>query len=246
MFKEWTSRERNLLIMTSVIIVVMASLLVNSWFQSKAVKPSETAIQASGQHQHPLSMEHSESRTEVESHQTNSTSQSSEDIENERMANYVTDESVIVVDVKGAVRTPGVYELKEGDRVIQAVEKAGGMTDDAASNFINLAQVISDGMMIYVPTYDEINEGETPMNVAVQEQVNHQTAHSDTSKSQKININVASPTELEQLNGIGASRAQAIVQYREENGRFETKEDIMNISGIGPAIFEKIKEDIEL
>lgn len=135
----------------------------------------------------------------------------------------------IVVDIKGAVKDPGVYEVDEEARVYDIVELAGGFTKDADENQINLAEKAYDEMVIYVPNKREIDGIET---------VTHQ--------SNKIRINYATAEEIEQLQGIGPSKAKAIIQYREEYGPFRSVEDLLNVSGIGEKTLENIKDDIQI
>lgn len=139
---------------------------------------------------------------------------------------------MIAVYVCGAVADPGVYDLQEDARVVDAIEAAGGMREDAASDSINLAEHISDGMKIYIPTVSEAN------------QMNISSANISANISNKVNINTATKEELMTLRGIGEARATDIIAYREKHGRFDKIEDIMNISGIKQSAFEKIKDDI--
>ena len=129
----------------------------------------------------------------------------------------------IYVYACGAVASPGVYELPSGSRVYEAIAAAGGFREDAADTEINQAEVLEDEMRIYVPTIEEL-------------------ANATISGNGKVNINRASKEELMTLPGVGASRAESIIQYREEQGTFKSIEDIMHISGIKEALFEKIKE----
>ena len=131
----------------------------------------------------------------------------------------------LYVDLKGKIHKPGVYLVDPDDRVIDVIESAGGFTNDADENQINLAEKVYDAMVIFVPSQSEEN------NLSVQTNTNHG----------KIRINQATQTELEELPGIGASKAQAIIQYREENGPFKEAEELQNISGIGLKTFEKLE-----
>ena len=141
--------------------------------------------------------------------------------------------SVIYVYICGAVKNPGVYQLPEGSRLFQAVDAAGGLLENADERSVNQAQILSDGQEIIVYEKGE----EIPLN---------DTASSDPSGSGKININTAGKEDLMELPGIGESRADEIISYRNEHGRFESIEDIMNISGIKEKMFEKIKDYIEV
>lgn len=134
----------------------------------------------------------------------------------------------LYVDLKGEIYKPGVYLVDPDDRVIDVIESAGGFTNDADENQINLAEKVYDAMVIYVPSQSDSN------NLVVQTNTNHG----------KIRINQATQTELEELPGIGAAKAQAIIQYREENGPFKEAEELQNISGIGVKTFEQLEEFI--
>lgn len=140
----------------------------------------------------------------------------------------------VIVDVKGAVNQPGVFKLRSSQRVIDAIDAAGGLAEGAATNQINFARILEDEMFIYIP-----DEGE---------QVADTTDDSllSSSESSKININEADEQTLLQLNGIGPSKASEIISYREENGPFEKPSDITNVSGIGEKTFEKIEERIDI
>lgn len=142
----------------------------------------------------------------------------------------------IVVDIKGEVKTPGVYHMEGGSRIIDVIDKAGGLLDEAETTAVNFAQVLADQMVIYVPKVGE----EIPTEHSVS-QDNMNNADSDTAK---IDINRAEKEALMTLNGIGNSKAENIISYREENGLFETIEDIKNVSGIGEATFNNLKDSI--
>ena len=134
----------------------------------------------------------------------------------------------IFVDVKGAVRYPGVYQLTAEQRVIDAIEVAGGLTEEANALHLNYAQKLQDEMAIYVPRVGE----EIPEIMGINSSKN------DT-ESRLINLNTASESELMTLPGIGPAKAQAILVYREEKGPFKTIDELKNISGIGDKTFEK-------
>src|SRR5699024_7327041 len=124
---------------------------------------------------------------------------------------------IIFIDIKGAVKYPGVYEAEEGMRVIDAIQLAGGITDEGDENQLNLAQKLTDQMVVFVP-----KAGEQEGNQA-------QWAGSGPAANEsKININTADTEELMQLEGIGQKKAEGIIHYREENGSFQTIEEIKN------------------
>ncbi|MGR3288935.1 helix-hairpin-helix domain-containing protein [Bacillus sonorensis] len=143
----------------------------------------------------------------------------------------------IVVDLKGAVKKPGVYEMKTGERVHQLLKKAGGTVKNAEGKQINLAAVLQDGMVIYIPF-----EGEE----TVQAGTGTAAPSSAEGGTETVNINTASPEELQAIPDVGPSKAEAIAAYREENGPFQGIEDITNVSGIGEKTFEKIKSSISV
>ena len=144
---------------------------------------------------------------------------------------------MIYVQVSGAVVSPGVYMLPAGSRVFEAVELAGGMTQEADVNALNQALVLSDGQMVYVFAVGEQRSG--------QETGNGQGAAQEPEDG-RINLNTATVEELMTLPGIGQSKAESIVSWREENGAFGSVEDIMNITGIKEGVFSRIKDHIKV
>ena len=143
------------------------------------------------------------------------------------------------VDVSGAVKSPGVYELAADSRVFQAIEAAGGFTEEADAQWLNQAEPVSDGEKILVYTREETQElKEQGVSVS---QINQETTEAETGTQGKININQASLEELQEIPGIGEVRAQAIIDYREEAGGFGSIEDIQQVSGIKGKTFEKIE-----
>lgn len=142
---------------------------------------------------------------------------------------------IITVDVKGAVKQPGVYELRVGSRVHDAIYKAGGMTADANSQSVNLAQKLSDETVIYVA-----KEGEEAPGLGSSENAAKSSASAE--KTGKVHLNRATEAELQTVSGIGQKRAQDIIAYREANGPFRSVEDLKNVSGIGEKTLEKLKD----
>ena len=147
-------------------------------------------------------------------------------------------EGSIWVYVCGEVATPGVYELQEGDRITHAIEAAGGLTEAAGQVYLNQAAHLTDGQRIYVPSKEE--EQSLTEELSPTDRADGQTAK-DTGK---VNLNTATKAELLSLNGIGESRAEAILAYREANGRFGNIEDLKKVDGIKEGIFQKIREQI--
>ncbi|UOE95629.1 helix-hairpin-helix domain-containing protein [Alkalihalobacillus sp. LMS39] len=144
-------------------------------------------------------------------------------------------EARYVVDVKGAVKRPGIYEANKESRVYHLIDLAGGLSESADETKINLAMKIQDEMIIYVPLLGE----EVNLTQAMA------ATGSQQSGSGNININNATAEELQTLSGIGPSKAAAIITYREEHGPFQTPEDLLKVSGIGPKSLEKLREQIE-
>ena len=144
-----------------------------------------------------------------------------------------TQETVIFVDIKGEVKKPGVYQMKAGDRVKDALDAAGGLTEEADSQKVNLAKRLEDQMVIVVPKVGEEAEA-IPAGVTSKEEA----------KEGKVNINTATVEELKTLKGVGDKKAEAIIEYRKKNGSFKTKEDLMKVRGIGKKLFESFEERI--
>ncbi|WYP27905.1 helix-hairpin-helix domain-containing protein [Alkalihalobacillus sp. FSL W8-0930] len=148
-------------------------------------------------------------------------------------------ESSIMVDVKGAVIQPGIYELEPQSRVIDAINAAGGLSEDGDANQLNFAMILQDEMQIYAPAEGEEMSGMLSQNIG-----SASTQQDSQSAGPLVNINTALEAELETLNGVGPSKSASIIAYREENGPFTTIEDLMNVSGIGEKSFEKLKAEI--
>lgn len=150
----------------------------------------------------------------------------------------------IVVHISGNVVNPGVISLEEGSRLIDAINKAGGLTSEADISKVNLAYILEDAQKIYIPSKNDkddtsyISEGNPELIISSSEKIGNQE------ETLMININSATQAEFEKLPGIGASIATRIVSYRKENGKFNTIEDIKNVSGIGEAKFNNIKNFI--
>lgn len=174
--------------------------------------------------------------------------------EDEGIGNEISiteDKEKIVIYVAGAVKNEGIYELDENSRIADCIEKAGGLTDDANIKVINLAFVLEDGMKVYIPKNSEINEVKDETSTYVSKENGSANTGTTTSKntsvkSSKININTANQTDLETLPGIGPSTAQKIINYRKENGKFGSIEDIKKVSGIGESKYSKIKDYITI
>ena len=166
----------------------------------------------------------------------------------------------IFVHVCGAVKNSDVYELPAGSRVYEAVQAAGGFTEESDSNYVNQAQILTDGVKLVIPTEEQTksltSEGEGEDLIGIVEGQGSASGSGITSTGAdtgvsaasdgRININTASEAELCDIPGIGATRAAAIVAYRQEKGGFSSIEDIMNVSGIKEGTYEKIKDSIKV
>ncbi len=138
---------------------------------------------------------------------------------------------LIYIHICGAVKEPNVYEVEKDSRLFDIIKLAGGLTDDAAGDFVNQAALVEDGQQIYIPTKEEV-EDMTPSDFSVKD--------SDIEKPVKVNINAANMEELMTLTGIGESKAKSIITYRQDNDGFKTIEEIKNIDGIKDSVFNKI------
>ena len=202
-----SNKNKNYIKVLLVILVfVVAGVIFSCSIRQKTKDPDETTVSV-------------EEHSETESEETQETSA-----------------EMICVHVCGSVNTPGVYYLAKGARIHEAVELAGGMTEDADLQYVNLAEEALDGKQIYIPSKQEVEEGivpaaETSMGAA---------------EDGLVNINTADLSELKTLPGIGDIKAEAIISYRESAGEFAAIEDIMNVAGIKESSYEKIKEHIKV
>lgn len=179
-------------------------------------------------------------------------------------------EAKIKVDIKGSITNPGVYEMNSNDRVIDVINKAGGLTKNSDVSVINLSKKLFDEMTIIIYTKDEVKKMKESNVETIIEYVETECDCSNTindaciktddlesnendilnnseinkNDTSKISINLATKEELDTLPGIGLSKAEDIINYREANGLFKSVEEIKNVSGIGDSIFEKIKDSI--
>lgn len=197
-------------------------------------------------------------------------------VENTNLMANITEEeeeeknpSILHVDIKGAIKNPGVYEVEEGTIIEEVVNLAGGFKEDAVKDDINLSKKVSDEMVIYIYTEKEsekispnttsenkktcysnsyniedcINQSES---IIVSGEENKEEGNQTSDSNNIININTANKEALMTLNGIGEVKADAIIAYRNQNGNFKSIEDILNVSGIGETVFAKIKDYITI
>lgn len=201
-----------------IVICTGLGLLVGGFFLLKPVSPTlvkETNLQA-----------------EVAAVSKDSSTEKEVKKEEKEEKEEPVEQDLITVDVKGAVKSPGIYDLPVGSRVNDAVQKAGGLTEQADSKGLNLAQKVSDEALVYVPTKgEEAASQQTGSGVA-----------SSTSKEKKVNLNKASLEEIKQVKGLGGKRAQDIIDHREANGKFKSVDELKKVSGIGAKTIEKLKD----
>lgn len=185
------------------------------------------------------------------------------EVEEKKTNNLEIEEAIkyITVDIKGEVKSPGVYKIEEGKRVVDAINASGGLTKKAVTKYINLSKVLKDEDVIIINNISELEKIEdkknideikinNKSNISVKESdviTNDKSdivKESDSNKNTIVNINTCTLEELLSINGIGESKAKSIMEYRENVGLFTSKEDIMKVSGIGNSLYDKIKDYI--
>lgn len=185
------------------------------------------------------------------------------EVEEKKTNNLEIEEAIkyITVDIKGEVKSPGVYKIEEGKRVVDAINASGGLTKKAVTKYINLSKVLKDEDVIIINNISEIEKIEDKKNIeeikinnksnisvkesdVITNDKNDIVKESDSNKNTIVNINTCTLEELLSINGIGESKAKSIIEYRENVGLFTSKEDIMKVSGIGESLYDKIKDYI--
>ncbi len=183
--------------------------------------------------------------------------------EKEKLDEEEQEEVYYQVDIKGEVNVPGIYTVKEGSRVVDVIRLAGDLTEVADTSVLNLSKKVTDEMVIIVYSYDEVEsftetlekekiEQEACVNQngitndACIEDSDEEANSSSVVISGKVSLNEATKEELMMLPGIGEAKAESIIQYREEVGAFQSIEELKEVSGIGDAIFDQIKENITI
>lgn len=185
------------------------------------------------------------------------------EVEEKKTNNLEIEEPIkyITVDIKGEVKSPGVYKIEEGKRVVDAINASGGLTKKAVTKYINLSKVLKDEDVIIINNISELEKIEDKKNIE-EIKINNKSnisvkesdvitndksdivKESDSNKNTIVNINTCTLDELLSINGIGESKAKSIIEYRENVGLFTSKEDIMKVSGIGNSLYDKIKDYI--
>lgn len=178
--------------------------------------------------------------------ETSSTTEVTVDTKKEQeQANNESKSTKIYVDISGAVKQPGVYQLPEGSRLFDLLKQAGGLTEDAAIQTVNQAMIIQDQQKIIILTQAQAQSIDTE-NININGHLEEKSDEKSSKEAGKININQADLTQLQQLSGIGEKKAQAIIDYRNENGSFKTIEDLAKVTGIGEKTVEKLRDSITI
>ena len=207
-------------IIISIVIIILFTLVLIYVYQNLYVDDSEIIL----------------------SNNINNVTENTNEIETIEEKN---DEEKVVVHVIGEVNNPGVVTLPEGSRIIDAINMAGGKTEEADLSKINLAYIVEDGTQIYIPRINEnLNQVNLISDGAGIGVIINDSDVEENKVEAKVNINTANKEKLETLPGIGETTAQKIIDYRESNGKFKTIEDIKNVSGIGDAKYESLKDKI--
>lgn len=185
------------------------------------------------------------------------------EVEEKKTNNLEIEDAIkyITVDIKGEVKSPGVYKIEEGKRVVDAINASGGLTKKVVTKYINLSKVLKDEDVIIINNISELEKIEDKKNIE-EIKINNKSnisvkesdvitndksdivKESDSNKNTIVNINTCTLEELLSINGIGESKAKSIIEYRENVGLFTSKEDIMKVSGIGKSLYDKIKDYI--
>ena len=195
-------------------------------------------------------------KAELVSDDSNTSNKENKKEESNKSSNHV---ELIKVDIKGAVKKPGVYEISSDKRVVDIIALAGGLDKNANTNYVNLSTKLHDEMVIWIYTNEEITKLELDKNstqymikecncptVDNTTCINSNTSSNNIPNTSIVDINKASLEDLMKISGIGESKAKQIIEYRTKNGNFKSIEDIMNVSGIGESLFNKIKENIKV
>ena len=241
-----------------VIILIIVVLSIIYIWSSRAIKKNnfsnneELIIENSEEEKEKIKKDDNFGKNE----ETIETNEEMNDSENEE--NNIETENKIFVYVTGEVNEPGIVKLNENSRIIDAINSAGGTTNNANISKINLAYVLKDGMKVNIPSKEDLKnnnkfdyitmssgDGKSDNTSENESSLSSKTDKTNTNKS-TVNINTATQTELETLPGIGPSTALKIINYRNENGKFSSIDEIKNVSGIGDSKFENIKKYITI
>ncbi len=241
--KKLNKVQKSILIIVAIIVIGLALLLFYQFLSAEeATNTSETQIESENANTNIENKDNTKlNETEINDENYNT----QDDINNGTSTSLFGTKQLgnIVVHVIGEVKKPGVIKLKEGSRIIDAINKCGGQTEEADLSKINLAYVLNDGSQIYIPRIKEDIQNTTIMKTEAGENVivNNVTQGEDE-KSIKVNLNTATLEKLMTLPGVGESTAQKIIEYRNQNKKFNSVDELKNVSGIGEAKLNALKE----
>ena len=228
-----------------ILLMVICMLAVGICYSCRASDTDGGSVQ--------IELESREPEAEEETEESHSIAEASAASAGEPSAGEAAsaEPALVYVHVCGCVNAPGVYALPEGSRIYEALEAAGGITEEGAGDFLNLALEAEDGMKVEVPDAEQARlwreQGIGPAGTAVTAGRTAEGAYpigAAQTAGSRVNLNTASGEELMTLDGIGETRADAIIRYRDMYGGFQAIEDVMNVSGIKEGAFEKIKDSI--
>lgn len=225
-------KKKNILIGVSCLFILIAGVCYSCAFNNKKDKTS--VVLSSGLKDAVTKEEEDISNKEM--------GQSLVTGEEMQEGAFVETQSLVYIHLCGAVAKPDVYEVKHGSRLIDIIELAGGLSPDAAGDYINQAMLVEDGQRIYIPTKDEVARLSVSEYLEGSEEAENQAKETE----KKVNINEADADELMALPGIGQAKADSIIEYRNKNGQFQSKEDLMRIPGIKEGLYNQLADHISV
>jgi len=236
--------QKTVLIIIIIIAIGIALLLFYQYLkgeENEALNESQIKQSENVEEDTSKGQELNKTENEIEDYNTQ------DDLINEESSSLFGTKQLgnIVIHVIGEVKKPGVIKLKEGSRIIDAINKCGGQTEEADLSKINLAYVLDDGSQVYIPRVKDDMQNTTIMKTeAGNNVIVSNVTQGDDEKSVKVNLNTATLEKLMTLPGVGESTAQKIIEYRNKNKKFKTVDEIKNVSGIGEAKFNSLKDYI--
>lgn len=236
--------QKTILIIVAILAIGLALFLFYQYLSGEEIaNSSEEQTQQSEQTKSNQKQDQDSDKTENETEDYNT----QDDFNNGTTTSLFGTKQLgnIVVHVIGEIKKPGVIKLKEGSRIIDAINKCGGQTEDADLSKINLAYVLDDGSQVYIPRVKEDIQNTTIMKTEAGDNVIvNNVTQTDDKKDPKVNLNTATLEKLMTLPGVGESTAQKIIEYRNKNKKFKNIDELKNVSGIGEAKFNALKEYI--
>ena len=251
MLQQLTKKQKliGIIIITIIIITVIAITIVYN-IKEESVIDLNQLIQITEENKtNDIKAQNITKSNNLNLEENKNSNELKEKEESEKNENFAKAEDEIIVHITGEVKKTGILKLKEGARIADAIQAAGGKTSEADLDSINLAYELQDGQKIYIPNRKDKIKNEEKVyitsesgNNVIKDEKSNNTIKKGGNK--KVNINTANQEELETLPGIGTSIANKIIEYRNENGKFQNIEDIQNVKGIGNSKYTNIKEHI--